>query len=128
MYWKYLATWSVFPKFSEVICLPFLTPGVPHMACHMKFRVFWRQAIVACPIESTDFVIFLALNDFLNVAQSHPNTFFLSFGNVFLSHWHRIRIEFCRLNGSFKEQRFSISNKPLVKSWAKRFPSILKRI
>ena len=33
----------VFPKFSEVICLPFLTPGVPHMACHLEFPVSWDQ-------------------------------------------------------------------------------------
>ena len=67
--------WYVFLKFSEVICLPFPTPGVPHMACYLEFSVFWRRAIVACPIESTDFVVFLALNDFLNIAKSHLNTF-----------------------------------------------------
>ena len=68
--------WHIFPKFSEVICLPFLTPGVLHMACYLQFPVFQRQAIVACSIENTDFVIFLALNDFLNVGKSHLSTFF----------------------------------------------------
>ena len=67
--------WYVFPKFSEVICLAFLTPAVPHMACYFEFSVFCRQAIVACPIESMDFVIFLALHDFLNIAKSHLYTF-----------------------------------------------------
>ena len=73
---KYIRNiWYIFPKFSEVLCLPFLTPGMPHTACYLEFLVFWRQAIVACPIESTDFVVFLALNDFLNIAKSHLNTF-----------------------------------------------------
>ena len=67
--------WYVFPKFSEVICLPFLTPGVPHMACYLEFPIFQRFLEFACPIESMDFVIFLTLNDFLNIAKSHLNTF-----------------------------------------------------
>ena len=46
------------------------------MACYLEFPVFWRQTIVACPIESTDFTIFLALNDFLNVAKSYHNTLY----------------------------------------------------
>ena len=78
MYRKYCGNiWYVFPKFSEVICLPFLTLGVPHMACYLEFLVFRRQAIVAYPIESMNFVIFLARNDFLNVSKSHLNSFFL---------------------------------------------------
>ena len=106
--------WYAFPKFSKVICLPFLTPGVPHMACYLEFPVFQRQAIVACPIESTDFVIFLALNDFLNVTKSHLNTFFFKVLVAFF--WcmnrlyiiliikvRRIRIEPCRLDDAFKE-------------------------
>ena len=73
---KYIRNiWYIFPKFYEVLCLSFLTPGMPHKACYLEFLVFWRQAIVACPIESTDFVVFLALNDFLNIAKSHINTF-----------------------------------------------------
>ena len=67
--------WYVFPKFSEVICLPFLTPGVQHMACYLEFPIFQRFLEFACPIESTDFVISLTLNDFLNIAKSHLNTF-----------------------------------------------------
>ena len=99
------------------------------MACHLKFLVFQRQAIVACPIESMDFVIFLALNDFLNVATSHLNTFFFKVLAAFFCNMDgfyiilikacRIRIEPCRLDDAFEEQRYSISNEPLVKSWAK---------
>ena len=131
--------WYVFPKFSEVICLAFLTPAVPHMACYFEFSVFWRQAIVACPIESMDFVIFLTLHDFLNIAKSHLHTFLFKVLVAFF--WCmdglyiiliiktcRIRIEPCRLDDTFEKQRPSIPNEPLVKSWAKCFPSILKWI
>ena len=54
------------------------------MPCYLEFSVFWRQKIVACPIERTDFVLFLALNDFLNIAKSYLNTFL--FGSFFLMH------------------------------------------
>ena len=40
----------------------------------------------------------------------------------------RIRIEPCRLDDTLEKQRSSIPNEPLVKSWAKYLPSILKRI
>ena len=127
--------WYIFPKFSEVICLPFLTPGVLHMTCYLEFLVFWRQAIVTCSIESAHFVVFLALNDFLNIAKSHLNTFLFKVLVAFF--WCmdglyiiliikacRIRIEPCRLDDTFEKHRLSISNEPLVKSWAK----CLKRI
>ena len=131
--------WYVFPTFSEVICLPFLSSGVPHLTCYLEFRVFRRQTIVAWPIESTDLVIFLALNDFLNVAKSHLNTFLFKVLVVFFCCMDgiyiiliikagRIRIESCRLNDTFEEQRLSFSNEPLVKSWAKCFPLIPKWI
>ena len=68
--------WYVFSKFSEVMCLPFLTSGLSHMGCYLEFPVFQRHAIIVCPIGSIDFVIFLVLNDFLNVAKRHLNTFF----------------------------------------------------
>ena len=124
MYQKY---WNVFPKFSKVICLPFLTPGVPHMASHLEFLVFPRQAIVSCPLESMDFVIFIVLNDFLNVAKSHFNTSFLKVLVAFFCRMdglyiilvikaRRIRTEPCRLDDPFEEQRFSISKETFVKS------------
>ena len=110
--------WYVFPKYSEVICLPFLTPGLSHMACHLECPVFWRQTIVVCPIESTDFVNFLSLNDFLNVAKSHLNTFFFKVLVAFfyridvlyivlIIKARRIRIETCGLDNAFEEQRLS---------------------
>ena len=40
----------------------------------------------------------------------------------------RIRIEPCRWDDAFEKQRPSIPNEPLLKSWAKCFPSIFKRI
>ena len=131
--------WYVFLTFSELICLPFLTPVVPHMACYLEFLVFGRQAIVTCHIESTDFVIFLALIDFRTFAKSHVNTFFFKVLVAFF--WCidglyiiliikacRIWIEPCRLDDTFKEHRLSILNEPLVKSWENCFPSILKWI
>ena len=54
------------------------------MACHLEFPVFRRQTIPPCPIESTDFVLFLALNDFLDVAKSHLNIFCLKVLVTFL--------------------------------------------
>ena len=122
--------WYIFPKFSEVICFLFLTLLVPRMACYLEFPVFRRQAIVVCPI---DFVVFLALNDFLNVANGHLKTFFFKVLVAFF--WcmdglfiiliikaRRIRIEPCRLDDAFEEQIPSFSNEPFVKSWAKCFP------
>ena len=64
-------TWYVFPKSSEVIYLPFFTPGMPHMVCHLEMPVFQRQAIVACPIESTDFVIFHATTNTSHTQRSY---------------------------------------------------------
>ena len=96
------------------------------MTCYLEFRVFRRQTIVAWPIESTDLVIFLALNDFLNVAKSHLNTFLFKVLVVFfccmdgiyiilIIKARRIRIESCRLNDTFEEQRLSFSSEILGK-------------
>ena len=98
-------------------------------------KCFAWHAIVACSIESARFVVFLALNDFLNIAKSHLNTFL--FKVLLALFWCmdelyiiliikacRIRIEPCRLDDTFEKHRLSISNEPLVKSWAK----CLKRI
>ena len=113
--------WHIFPKLPEVICLPFLTPGVPRMACYLEFPVFQRQAIVAWSIENTDFVIFLLLNDFLNVGNSYLSTFFFKVLVAFF--WcmdglyitliikaRRIRIEPCRLDDAFDEQKLFPTN------------------
>ena len=79
----------------------------------------------------------MILNDFLNVAKSNLNTFFFKV-LVALFSWMDglyinlvikacgIQIEPCRLDDSLEEQSLSISNDPLVKSWTKRFPLILK--
>ena len=91
-----------------------------------------------------DFVIFLVLNDFLNIAKSHLNTFFFKvlvaffwcmdglyiiiFYIILIIKSSGVWIEPCRLDGAFEEERYSILNEPLVKSWAKCFPSILKQI
>ena len=57
---------GIFPKFSELMCLPVLTLGVPHMACNLQILAFRKQAIYACPIESTEVVVSLPLDDFLS--------------------------------------------------------------
>ena len=122
--------WYIFPKFFEVVCLPLLTPGVLNIACHLEFPIFRRQTIVAFLIESTDFVIFFVLNDFLDVAKSHFNTFFFKVLVAFFCLMNglciiliikarRIRTEPYRLDDTFQEQRLSISNNPLVRSWEK---------
>ena len=114
--------WYIFPIFFEVVCLPFLTPGVLNIACHLEFPVFRRQTIVAFLIESTDFVIFFALNDFLDVAKSHFNTFFFKVLVAFFCRMsglyiiliikaHRIRTEPCRLDDTFQNRDFLFRTK-----------------
>ena len=100
------------------------------MVCYLEFLVLERQTIVAYPTESTDFVIFLGLNDFLNAAKGDHNTFFFKVLVAFFCRIdglyiimiikvHRIRTEPCRLDDAFEEQRLSISSDTLLKSLAK---------
>ena len=120
-------------------CLHFITPGMPPMACYLEFLVFPWNTKVASPRESRDFIIFLAMNDFLNVAKSHLNTLFFKvlvalfrYMNVLyvilIKRAQRIQTEPCRLDDALKKQKLFISNEPLVKSWGKCFTSILKWI